>query len=823
VSGVAREIGHAARGLFRRPGFAATALVILGLGIGANTAIISAARGIVFRPLPYPHADRLVHVWAYWPGGAGNISFPDAVAISERSRTLEATAAYQSYGTVALTGRIPAEELHPSFVTPSYFEILGAAAAEGRVFTREEDAEGSGALVAVLSHGAWMRRFGGDTGVVGSTIRLNGLACEVVGILPSSFADLGAVEGPMPDVFLPTASAARLMGQPPRTDSLRLYWGLGRAKPGLGLQAVKDDLDSIARQMEQERPETHRGYGLRVQGLDDRIRGAFIRPGWMLLAGSAFILLIGIANVTNLLLLRLSDRKREMSLRAALGASSLRLFRLVFIEAGVLAIPGGVLGTLAGWALSKAASAWVLANVSPLLDVSMDPMALAAALVCSTLAILLIAAVPAHHARRADVVAGLAPGARANLDGGAGSTRRILVATEVGFALVLLAVALLMARSFIALTKTPLGFETGRLLTFRMDLVGPRYQDPAARVSLVGAFLERARALPGVEAATVWGPSMLGNATWVVNVAPAGRPTDRPDAFTMLFRHSVTPGGLDALGIERIAGRDFNAADGAAAPLVGIVSESVAKQLWPGQDPVGRQLVRSAPGLPPISVIGVARDARHRQRYSLQDVADAGLIGGLGPQRDIYLPYAQRPNNGVTFAVRVAGSGPPPTAALQAAVSGLDPDLPMSDVRFLDQRIADQERVPGALAGLLLGAALLAALLAAVGIYGVVAQAVGQRTREIGLRSALGAGRIDILRLVIAQGLRPVGLGALGGLMGALALGRWVEALLFGVKGSDPATFAAVALCVVLLALVAMIPPARRALAVDPGVALRGE
>ena len=226
---------------------------------------------------------------------------------------------------------------------------------------------------------------------------------------------------------------------------------------------------------------------------------------------------------------------------------------------------------------------------------------------------------------------------------------------------------------------------------------------------------------------------------------------------------------------------------------------------------------------PPITVIGVARDARHRQRYSLQDVADAGLIGGLGPQRDIYLPYAQRSNNGVTFAIRLAAAGPPPVESLQSAVAGLDPDLPLSDIRFLDDRIADQERVPRALAGLLLGAALLAALLAATGIYGVVSQAVAQRTREIGLRSALGARRGHILRLVVRQGLRPLSVGGLAGLAASIGLGRWLEALLFGVPWTDPSTFAFATLSLLLVASLAMILPARRALAVDPGVALRAE
>jgi putative ABC transport system permease protein len=817
------DLGAAFRGLLRHRGFAVTAALTLALGVGANTAIISAVRGIAFKPLPYPDGDRLVHIWAFWPGGAGNMSFPDGVAIAERSRVIEASATYQSYGTAALTGRNPPEELHTSFVTPSYFDLLGGRAALGRVFRAAEDAEGYDPAVVVLSHGAWMRTFGGDPAVIGRRIGLNGLSFEVVGVLPENFADLGAVEGPAPDVFLPTAAAAKVMGQPPRTDALRLYWGLARLKAGATIEMAKQELTLIAGQLEKERPSTHRGYGLQVQSLSERIRGGFVLPSFILMAGSFFVLLIGAANVTNLLLLRFAERKREMALRSALGASSVRLVRMVFVEAAVLASVGVTLGALLGAVLSRAAAAWVRANVSTLLDVSLDPVALGASSAFAAAAVLLIGLVPAFHARRSDIVASLNAAGRSGMEGGSSFTRKALMASEVGFALVLLFGAGLMVRSFDALTNTPLGFRTENLLTFRMDLAGPKYQDPASRAAAAERFVESVRATPGVESATVWGPSMLGKATWVMNVAPEGKPTDRPDAFTMLFRHSVSPGGLSSLGIERLAGRDFESTDTPSAPLVAIVSESAARQLWPGQDAVGKALVRSTPNLPLVTVIGVVKDARHRERYSLQDVADAGLIGGIGPQRDIYFPYAQRPNNGVTFAARLRNPSQDLRRSLQRAAAAIDPDLPISDVRFLDERIAEQERVPRAIAGLLSAAALLAALLAATGIYAVVAQAVGQRSREIGLRAALGAGRADILGLVVRQGLFPVSLGAAVGVAVSLFFGRWVGAMLFGISSADPSTFVAVALSLLLVAGAAIIFPARRALAVDPSVALRAE
>jgi len=590
------------------------------------------------------------------------------------------------------------------------------------------------------------------------------------------------------------------------------------------LEMAGQDLAGIARKMEQERPDSHRGYGLRVQSLSDRIRGAFEGPAFLLLASSVFILVVATANVANLFLLTLPERRREMAVRSALGASSGQLFALVFTETLALTVTGSALGTLVGFAASRLASGWIVSHVSPLLEVSLDGFTMTVAVSLSSAASIFVALLPALLVHRTKIGPGLSPGGRAEVEGGGGFTRRLVMGAEVAFALLLLAGAGLTLRSYQRLSTTPLGFATRDLLTFRMDLSGPRYLEAASRERMVAAFLERARALPGVRSATVWGPSMLGNATWVLNVAPQGAATDRADAFTMLFRHSVNPGGLEALGIQLLSGRDLSSFDTAGAPPVGILSESAARKLWPGQDPIGRRLVRTAPGLPPITVVGVARDARHRQRYSFQDVADGGYIGGLGPQNDIYLPYAQRANSGVTFAIRMGEGGESGIAAgLQQAAASLDPDLPLADLRLLDERIADQERLPRALAVLLLMSALLAAALAASGIYGVVAHSVVRRTREIGLRVALGAGRPQIVGLVARDGLPPVLAGTALGLVLAIALGRGIRAILFDTAPGDPLTLAGVALALFAVALLGMAVPAQRAVAVDPSVALRSE
>ncbi|MGE0453990.1 MAG: ABC transporter permease [Vicinamibacteria bacterium] len=816
-----RDLRFAARSLARQPGWSAVALLTVALGIGANTAVFSAASAVFLRPLPYPSPERLVHIHASWPGGSGNFSYPDYVAMRDQSHSFEAIAPYEPWGSVTLaTGEAP-EVLDPSFVTPAYLELLGARALHGRLFRSEEDLP-PGQPVAVLSHGLFTRRFGADASVVGRSLELNGSPFTVIGILAPGFRDIGAVEGPAPEIWLPTTVAPALLGQPRLDEAYRIYWGIARLKPGVSLAQAREDVAATASRMERERPASHRGYRLELQPLATRLRGAFGRPALLLLAGAGLILLIACANVANLLLARMTGRRRELALRAALGASRTRISRQLFAECGLLAVSGGGLGVLIAGGSSVALSSFVRSRVSPFLDVGLDLRVLALSIGLILLATLLFGLAPAREAARVDLREGLGAGAR-SASPRQQATSRALVVAEVAFALVLLAAAGLMLRSVQRLTETPLGFRTADLLTFRMDLSGARYADAAARNRLAEAFVERANAVPGVASTTLWGPSMLSRATWVMSLLPIERPAPGPEAFTMVFFHTTNPGGLANLGIPLLRGRDFAPSDAASSPLVAIVSQTLARELWPGEDPVGRQLRRSNPSLPQLTVIGVAGDARHRQRYHLGDIAEGLAPSGLGPQRDLYVAYAQRPGASLSLAVRLRPGAAGVAGALRAAAASLDPGLALGDLRLLDERLREQESAPASLAGLLSAYAALALLLAALGVAGVLAHAVGQRTREIGVRMALGARPRDVRRMVLLQGLRLTSLGLVVGLAAALAATRLMSRLLFDVAPGDPVTLAGVAALLLLVAAAALAVPVRRATAVDPLVALRAD
>jgi predicted permease len=818
----AHDLRAGVRALRRHPLLTLTVAAVLALGIGASTAVLSGVRAVLSRPLPYPHPERLVHIWATWKGGSGNFSFPDYEAMRAETRAFDAIAAYESWGNVALTdGDVPTA-LTPNFVTPSYLEMLGARPIAGRLFVASEDVTSGAHPVVLLGERFWRRQFGGEPAVVDRAVHLNGLAFTVVGVVADGFKDLAALEGPMPDVWLPTTMAESVLGQPPLTDAYRIYWGLARLRPGASLADARRDLAGVAQRMAAARPATHRGYQLEAQPLTDRLRGPLAQPTMLLAGGALLILVMGCANAANLLLARTADRRREIAIRRALGASETMLLRQLLVEALCLAGLGGILGVACAAAATRALRAWLFENVSPFVDLRLDgpTLAGAAALCLGTAALFGLA--PALAARGRGVSAGAAAGARGSEDGRT-LGRRLLVAAQVGLSVVLLAGAGLMARSLHALTTIGLGFPTHDLVTLRLDLGARRYSAPEARTRFTATLLEKARSEPDIATTTLWGPSLLGNATWVLTVVPAERTVEAAGAYAMAFRHSVNPGGLANLGIPLRAGRDFGPQDAAGTPLVAIVSDSFARELWPQGDAVGRQMKRQDPRLPPITVVGIASDARHRQRYSLGDIAEGFGPGGLGPQRDVYLPYAQRPNTSLTLAVRARTDTARATDGLRRVVASLDKDLPLTDVRTLDDRLAAQDVAPAALTGLLGAYAAVAVLLTALGLYGVLAHSVAQRTREIGIRMALGAQRSAILRLVFREGLGLTLLGASGGLLGALAGTRLMRALLFGVAPGDPWTLAAVIAILVGVAVLAMLWPVRRATRVDPVVALRTE
>ncbi len=818
----AHDLTQALRGLLRRPGFLALVVAILALSIGANTAVFSAVRAVAFRPLPYPQADRLVHIWSTWPGGSGNMSFPDYRAILENSRSFETVGAYETWGTVSLTGDrdtapVP---LKPSFVTPSYFEMLQPPLVAGRTFRPDEDLKPGGHPVVLLSQALWTRQFGADPGLVGRTIVLNRAAYTVVGIVDQRFADLAAAEVPMPDLWLPTSMAESLLGQAPLSNVYRIFWGLGRLRPGVSVAQAQADLDAIAARLAEERPQTHMGSHLQTVPLVQYLRGPFRSATRLLAAGALLVLLIGCANVANLLLLRTADRRAEFAIRRSLGASDGALFRQLLAEALWFAALGGVLGALLAFGATTVLRAWVQQHVSAYLDVALDRSALAAALLLSLLTAAVFGVAPALAARRArmreDAVGRGAVGGGQRL-------RRALVCAEVAFAALLLVGAGLMLRSFREMTGSGLGFATGNLLTFRLELTTERYREEAARARFAEALQEKFASVPGIATTTLWGPSLLGRATWIIMLSPFERSGERPEDFVMIFRHSVNPGALGNLGIRIVRGRDLSADDRAGSPLVAVVSESVAAELWPGQDPVGRQVKRQLRDLPPITVVGVAADARQRERYSLADIAQGFPPGGSGPQRDIYFPYAQRPNVSLTAALRTQLPPAALVAPLRAAVRSLDPDLPLADIAALDERLAAQDVAPRSLATLLGAYAAVAVLLAALGIYGVLAHSVTRRRREIGVRMSLGADARAIFAMVLREGLGITAAGLVLGLGTALGATRMMRSLLFEVSHLDPATFASVGALLVVIAALAVIGPARRASSIDPQAALRSE
>jgi putative ABC transport system permease protein len=647
----------------------------------------------------------------------------------------------------------------------------------------------------------------------------------VVGVLGPGFHGLGEVEDPgEPDVWLPTSMGHALLRQPPLTDqAFSIYWGLGLLKPGITIAQAREDLASVSRQIEKEQPATHRAHGLDLEPVSTYAHGQLRRPLELLVAGALLVFLIGCVNIASSLLARLDARRREMALRSALGASTARLVRQLVVECALLAAAGGAAGVLLAVATTSVLGRWAAQNVNPLLDLPATAWIPVFAAVLSVGAMAALAMLPAWQVRDLKVSRVIAQSGRRGMSAGHPRLRRTLVVAEVAFSIVLLVGAGLMLRSFAELATSGLGFRTERLLTFSLSLTGERYATPADRGRFADAVVGKLQAAPGVESASLFGPAMLGHATWVMSVFPNEREPRGPEDFLQAFRHSVSPGALANLGIALRRGREFDRFDTADSPLVAIVSESVARELWPGEDAVGRQLKRPDPSIPPLTVVGVSADARHRQRYSLGDIAADWPLGGLGPQRDVYLPYTQRANPDVTVAVRVAGAPGPVAESVAAAIATLDPDLPVADVRTLDDRLAQQNQAPAGIAALAAGYALLALFMAALGIYGVLSQSVSGRTQEIGTRVALGARRRDILGMVMGEGLRLVGWGVAAGLLGAGWLTRLMSSLLYGVSAKDPLTFAAAVPVLVLVAVAACAFPARRAVAVDPIQALRCE
>jgi predicted permease len=794
------DLRSALRQLRRRPGVTLVAVIALAIGIGGATAIFSVLDATLLRPLPYPRPEALVRVWQTTPAGDDfSASEPDFLDLQARTRTFAAMAAMRAVHP-SLTGEGEPERLDGAAITHTLLPLLGVQPALGRAFTAAEDGAGAAAHVALLSHELWQRRFGGDPDVVGRVIMLDGRPYAVTGVLPAGFAFAPGV-----DVYLPLGPSSGAE----RDD----HWldVVGRLRPGVTLTEARADLDRVARELAAEYPTTNEGRGVRVASFDDWLRGAqYRRAVWVLFGAVGCLLLLACANVANLLVAQGIGRQGELGIRAALGASRARVARQLFTESLVLALAGAALGLLlAAWAVDAVRALASPDTVPGLADVALDGRVVGFALGTGVLTALLFGLLPALRAARVDVSRTLTSGVRAGTSAGHRRLRDGLAVAQIALAMVLLVGAGLMLTSFRRLQAVDTGLSAAGVLTVPLQLPGGAY--PAERQrAFVRELVARAEGLPRVRSAAVTITNPYREWGFANDVTPADRAASAPPTGLLVAGwRSVTPGFFRTLQVPLLRGRLFDDANGPDAEPVVVISASLARRLWPGEDAVGKALFWGGTTGTPKRVLGVVGDVRDRAPEA-------------EPQPMLYLPYAQVEMPMVTLLVRTELARPAALAgSLRGVVWSLDPNLPVPEVTPLASNQA------ALLAGTRLRALLLAAfagvalLLAALGVYSVMAFAVARRTREIGVRLALGARPAEVAAAVLRRGLALTAAGIVVGLVGSLAAGRATASLLYETPPTDAGTIAAVALLLGVTALLATWLPSRRATRVDPVRALR--
>ena len=795
------DLRYAFRTLLKNPGFTAVAVLTLALGIGGTTAIFSVVNAVLLRPLPYKDPGRLMVLWDIRPGRPRvSVTPGDFEAWQHQTRTFDGMAGLDYEVTNLIGGHEP-QLLPTGFVSPNFFDLLGVHAALGRLLQPSDGTPGQTPVV-VLSHAIWQQQFGGDPSVVGRTVTLNDKPCTVVGVLPKGFTfwnfDDVQLWSPLPI---------------PRTMDHLHGWRylnvVGRLKPGATRTTAQSDLTVIMRQLAGAYPDYNSGTGANVIPLRTEYVGGIRTALLVLLGAVGFVLLIGCANVANLLLARATGRRRELAVRSALGASRVRLVRQLLAESLVVAAAGGVAGLLlALW--GQDALVRLAHDVLPRVAVvRLDMSVLAFTFGLSLLTGLVFGVGPALQVSRPDLTDALKDGGRGTVGAGHHRLRSTLVAAEVGLAVVLLIGAGLLLRSFARLLDVNPGFNPRHLLAARMTLPESRYATGARQQALFDAVVERARALSGVLAAGAVSDLPLSGNNDGYGFTIEGRPASLPADRTHVSGLIVTPGCFRTMDIPLLRGRLFTALDGPDTQKVAIINAAMARQYWPDRNPIG-QHVRLGSKAPWLTIVGVVGNVRFR---SLDDPAGIAL----------YRPLEQAPTAGMTIVLRTAGDPVAAAGALRAEVAAIDRDQPIGHVTTMERLISESAAPRRLNAELLGGFAGLALLLAAIGVYGVMAYAVAQRTHEIGVRIALGAASRDIVRTIVGSGMRLVGLGLAAGLVAAVLLTRLLSSLLFEVSPLDPLTFTGIPLLLAAVALLASYLPARRAMRVDPVVALREE
>ncbi|MCP9495783.1 MAG: ABC transporter permease [Pyrinomonadaceae bacterium MAG19_C2-C3] len=810
---LSQDIRYSLRMLWKSPGFTFVAVVALALGIGANVGVFSVVNAVLLRPLPFVGQERLFVVWKA-DATASNpfveLSVPEFNDWKNQSRVFESLAAMPTtvygYG-YTLTGRGEPVQIESSKVTGEFFQTLGAQAALGRTFGAEEDKSGARRVV-VLNHRFWQKQFGGDVGIVGQEITLNGVNNQVVGVMPPEFDfPKGA------DLWTPLTS-----GMSQRTSENRdavFLQAIGRLKQGATIEGANAELDTIIKRVVAAHPETTAGEQRAVvTPLAEHVFGNARPALYLLLAASGLLLLIACANIANMLLARATVRRRETAVRAALGASRARLARQFLTESLTLALIGGALGILLAYRLIDLLVYLAPGDVPRIDEVALDASVLFFACGVTLLTAVVFGGVPALVTSQINLNETLKEsGAKLAGERRGKRLRGALVVAEIAITVVLLVGAGMILRSFLNLRDVPLGFEPRGVLTLQLSLQGRKYANPQLRQEFYGSLLERLEAQPGVIAAAgILIRPLEGTIGWDVPYATESQTPDEARRNEVPNYEVITPHYFRAMNIPLIQGRDFTGQDTLQTPPVVIISDRMAERIFPtGVDPLGRRikLDPSDAESPWLAVVGVVGDARYRQ---LEDT-----------RFDVYVPYKQSTVGVRYLTIRTASDPAAFASVVRRELALLDSEQAITSVATMEQLVKNALARPRFNTLLLALLGLLALTLAAVGIFGVIAYTVAQRTHEIGVRIALGAQQSDVLHLIVGQGLRLTGLGLAIGLAIAFATTGVMKSLLYGVAATDPTVYCVVALALIVIALLACYIPARRAMKIDPMIALRYE
>jgi putative ABC transport system permease protein len=803
-----QDLRYALRMLMKAPGFMMIAILTLALGIGANTAIFSVVNTVLLRPMPYPYSERLVfmHEWSQQVPGM-SISMADFDDWRTMNTVFSSLVAFQP-ANMTLTGQGEPERLQMRRVTAGLFSTLGVQPILGRSLTPDDDKVGA-APVVLLSDSLWARKFDRDPRVIGKQLTLDGESYTIIGVLASSKFHESWRQF---DVFSSLWRLENTMGGPARRGDHPGIYAYARMKPGVTIEQARAEMIGIAQRLAKQY-QSNSGESVTVQPLLGAVVQDAGMPLLVLMAAVGFVLLIGCVNVANLLMARASERQKEVAVRLALGAGRWRLARQLLTESVLLSLIGGALGLLFAYWATPALARVASGTVPRIEDVAVDGWVLAFTLGISCLTGLFFGVLPALQASRTDVTATLKEGS-----GGSGTgadhqrLRDALVVAELAISVVLLVGAGLTLRTLYRVLNADGGFDPAGVISATFSLPDVKYKTDDQKRQFIEQLTQKVDAIPGVEFAGIKNPLLGG---WQTAFGVEGQPLPQPGHYPSTEISRATPGALEAMGTTLLRGRFFTVADNEKSPQVCIVDEAMAQKYWPGQDPLGKHIAFIAPpkpGVAPpwITVVGVIRTIKN---YG----ADQPVLV------ETIIPQAQNPSSGGNIIIRSATGPVRLVPALRAAVQTIDPDLPLYGVQELES-VVSENVAPRRLAAFLLGGfAALALLLAAVGIYGVMSFVVTSRTREIGIRIALGANPRSVLQLVLGYGTRLALLGVGFGIVAALALTRLMTSLLFQVRATDPLTFAGVAILLMFVALAACYLPARRATRVDPMVALRYE